>query len=433
VHRALLVRLAVATAVIAAVIAAITYFTLEARLKQRVVDYGRLGLTELVRDVQETMAARFIGGVDALRDVLNSGDSRSYYAGKFVAVQFYDKSLRSIAEQWADDQPAMDAVRTFLASRPFRAPGAEPVMAETVHIGDNLYVFLRLPVTDKEGVTQAYARGLFIVSPEMLREMSSAIGRNVLLVVAIVFAVAAVLYPVILQLMRRLADYSTGLLDANLETMAALGSAIAKRDSDTDAHNYRVTLYAAKTGEAMGLPGQHMRTLIKGSFLHDVGKIGIPDNILLKPGKLDEQEFGVMKTHVEKGIDIVRRSKWLTDAVRVVGDHHEKYAGGGYPNNLSGEGIPLEARIFAVADVFDALTSQRPYKKPLSFEATMDALEQGRAQHFDPRVLDSFGGIARHLYEQYTGHEGDDLRRELESLVERYFSGGMEALRYRSS
>jgi HD-GYP domain-containing protein (c-di-GMP phosphodiesterase class II) len=173
-----------------------------------------------------------------------------------------------------------------------------------------------------------------------------------------------------------------------------------------------------------------MCTLIKGAFLHDVGKIGIPDNVLLKPDKLDDQEFSVMKTHVEKGIDIVKRSSWLRDAISVVGYHHEKYAGGGYPHDLQGGNIPVIARIFAIADVFDALTSERPYKKPLGFEAAMKILDQGRGKHFDPDILDSFHTIARALYDRYSGHERDDLRQELVSLVEKCFSSGLEALRY---
>ena len=137
-----------------------------------------------------------------------------------------------------------------------------------------------------------------------------------------------------------------------------------------------------------------------------------------------------MKTHVDKGADIVHRSSWLQEGTRVVGYHHEKFAGGGYPHGLKGEDIPITARIFAVSDVFDALTSQRPYKKPLSFEETMDILEQDRGRHFDPAVLDAFGKVARELYDRYSGHEGDELQEELASVVMTYFSAGMETLRY---
>ena len=138
----------------------------------------------------------------------------------------------------------------------------------------------------------------------------------------------------------------------------------------------------------------------------------------------------MMKTHVDKGVDIVGRSSWLRDAIAVAGSHHEKYAGGGYPHDLRGADIPVTARIFAIADVFDALTSERPYKKPLSFEAAMEILEQGRGTHFDPEILDAFQTIARELYDRYAGHEGDDLRHELVGLVERCFSSGLEVLRY---
>ena len=123
-----------------------------------------------------------------------------------------------------------------------------------------------------------------------------------------------------------------------------------------------------------------IRILIKGAFLHDVGKIGIRDNILLKPGRLDEEEFEEMKRHVNHGLDIISKSAWLNEASAVVGSHHEKYEGNGYPAGLKGEAIPVLARIFAIADVFDALTSHRPYKKPLSYEETIDILMKGPRQ-----------------------------------------------------
>ncbi len=271
---------------------------------------------------------------------------------------------------------------------------------------------------------------MFAVSPQEMILMRRAMVRNTLIVIAIVVAVSSLLYPVILRLTRRLANYSTNLLDANLETLSVLGSAIAKRDSDTDAHNYRVTLYSTRIGEVLGLTAGDMRVLIKGSFLHDVGKLGIPDNILLKPARLDPQEFSVMQSHVDKGADIVQRSSWLMEGTKVVGYHHEKYSGGGYPHGLKGKDIPVAARIFAVADVFDALTSRRPYKKPLTFEETMDMIELDRDKHFDPAVIDAFGKVARDLYDRYAGHDGADLKDELAAVVAKYFSAGMETLDY---
>jgi HD-GYP domain-containing protein (c-di-GMP phosphodiesterase class II) len=196
---------------------------------------------------------------------------------------------------------------------------------------------------------------MFAVSSEVAEQMRWTISERLPCGNAIVVCVAALLFPVILHLTRRLADYSTHLLEANLETLSVLGSAIAKRDSDTDAHNYRVSLYSARIGQAMGLGRTEMQSLIKGAFLHDVGKLDIFDAVFLKPGRLDDGEFTVMQSHVEKGVDIVQRSSWLRDGIAVAGYHHEKYGGGGYPHNLRGEDIPIAARIFAVAD-FDALT-----------------------------------------------------------------------------
>jgi len=200
-----------------------------------------------------------------------------------------------------------------------------------------------------------------------------------------------------------------------------LGGAIAKRDSDTDAHNYRVSVYSVSLAEAVNVPRDQIQSLIKGALLHDVGKLGIRDNILLKPGKLTDEEFSVMKTHVEHGLEITDRASWLSDAQDVVGGHHEKYDGAGYPAGLTGENIPLTARIFAITDVFDALTSKRPYKEPFSFEETMEILEAGRGSHFDPLLLDAFSRIAKGLYDVYSGKDDQKPRERLKEMTEEYF------------
>lgn len=433
VHRVLLIRLGIATILIAAAITAITYFTQEARLKHQAVDYARMGIRALTTEVQHIMHSRSLDAVDALREYLGQArQSVNYEAGRFVYVQFYDPSLKLVAAWALAGQKDTDRHKAVLSSEPLQRLDAGTVHADMFNINDTPLVRVVMPIANEQGGVGAYARGIFAISAQKAAEMSRTILQNIMIVIVIIVSVAAILYPVILHLMRRIADYSTGLLDANLETLAVLGSAIAKRDSDTDAHNYRVSLYAARVGEAMGLSASDMCTLIKGAFLHDVGKIGIPDNVLLKPGRLDDQEFSVMKTHVEKGIEIVTRSAWLKDAVAVAGYHHEKYAGGGYPNNLRGTEIPITARIFAICDVFDALTSARPYKKPLDFEAAMEILDQDRGLHFDPDILEVFHKVVRELFDRYAGREGDDLRQELVILVEKCFSTGLQALRYGS-
>jgi HAMP domain-containing protein len=196
------------------------------------------------------------------------------------------------------------------------------------------------------------------------------------------------------------------LLEANIEMLEVLGSAIAKRDSDTSAHNYRVTLIALRLAEARGLPRPALQALVKGSFLHDVGKIGISDT---------------MKTHVRHGTDILGRYAWLRDAMDIVGYHHEKFDGTGYLSGLAGEAIPLNARIFAIADVFDALTSARPYKVALSLDAALLTMRPDRRRHFDPELFDLFADMAPSLYAEICVAPPEALTDALQQRMRSYF------------
>ncbi len=249
--------------------------------------------------------------------------------------------------------------------------------------------------------------------------------RTVILTMLVVLASSGLLYPVILHLVNRLTLFSRNLLEANLDTLTLLASAIAKRDSDTDAHNFRVTFYAVRLAESLGLSTSELQALIKGAFLHDVGKIGVRDKILLKAGRLNAEEFSLMQEHVRHGMEIISGSDWLRDAAQVIESHHEKYDGSGYPMGKTGEAIPLLARIFAVADVFDALTSRRPYKEPFSCDAALAILEQGRRTHFDPRVLDAFQPLAPQLYRSCADSDAQQLRNDLRTVITRYFSEGL--------
>jgi HD-GYP domain-containing protein (c-di-GMP phosphodiesterase class II) len=353
VHRVLVVRLAIAAMVIAVAVGIVSYSVQRSQIENDAADLGRRGVVTLLEQVKFVMERQNVNAVTALQEVLAQGGRPAMYrAGSFVYLHIYDRSGTVLADKADTGTPGTDRIGAALAGRTLTFPGPEQDEAQVVRIDGRPFVLVTVPIRGREG--------------------SIVIGTSVLL------------YPIILQLTRRLADYSTHLLDANLETLSVLGSAIAKRDSDTDAHNYRVTLYATRIGEAMNISQADMRVLVKGSFLHDVGKLGIPDSILLKPVKLDEQEFAAMKTHVDKGADIVGRSTWLHEGKAVVAYHHEKFAGKGYPHGPKGPEIPITARIFAVSDVFDALTSHRPYKKPLSFDETMSILELDRHKHFDP-------------------------------------------------
>lgn len=341
--------------------------------------------------------------------------------GHFIFAEIYDAGRRAVAEASLGDAAAVEAAFDRNAHS---FPRDGQAHYDKVILDGKLYlrVLTAMHTPDFEG----FLEGIFQVAPARLERISENVFATVLIVVGVVIGATLFLLPVVIGLNRRQIALSEKLLRANLEILEVLGGAVAKRDSDTGLHNYRVTLYAARLAEELGCSPEEMRALIKGAFLHDVGKIAISDSILLKPGKLTADEFEIMKKHVAHGVDIVARSPWLDDAKSVVAGHHEKYDGGGYPQGLKGEAIPVGARIFAVVDVFDALTSQRPYKAAMPFGQAMRILEEGRGRHFDPAALDAFTRIAPDLHQRFSSAAGpeageDALRDLLLSVTRKYF------------
>ena len=182
------------------------------------------------------------------------------------------------------------------------------------------------------------------------------------------------------------------LKESEYETLQMLGKTAEFKDPETNAHTQRVAYYCKLLARAYGLDENLQDIIFYASPFHDLGKIGIPDNILLKPGKLDDDEFSIMKNHAKIGYEILKgsKSKYLKAGGVIAYSHHEKYDGTGYPNGLKGESIPIFGRITAVADVFDALTSSRPYKKAWSLEEAFDFLIEEKSVHFDPKLVDLF-------------------------------------------
>jgi len=177
------------------------------------------------------------------------------------------------------------------------------------------------------------------------------------------------------------------------QTLQALGTALDMRDAETAGHSDRVTRYALEIGHAMGCTEEEQAELALGAALHDIGKIGIPDAILLKPGKLSAEETAVMRRHVTIGYELVSQHVFLSRAAQIVLTHHESYDGGGYPQGLAGKEIPLGARIFAVADTFDAMTSDRPYRAAMTYEAARQEILRCAGTQFDRDVVEAFLGI----------------------------------------
>jgi response regulator RpfG family c-di-GMP phosphodiesterase len=183
------------------------------------------------------------------------------------------------------------------------------------------------------------------------------------------------------------------------ETLEALGAALDLRDTETAGHSQRVSRYCLEMATAMGASKEELKQILRGSYLHDIGKIGIPDAILLKEGKLTPEEMAVMQSHVRTGYDLVCRIAFLAPAAAIVLTHQERWDGTGYPQGLVGEEIPLGARIFSVADTLDAMTSDRPYRRALPFAAAREEIMRYSGRQFDPAVVQVFLSLAEQVWE----------------------------------
>jgi len=173
-------------------------------------------------------------------------------------------------------------------------------------------------------------------------------------------------------------------------TLEAMGDALDLRDTETEGHSRRVTAYTIELARELGLNPEELRIIARGAFLHDIGKIATPDSILLKPGKLDPDEMKIMREHCERGYQIVRKIPFLKEASQIVYAHQESFDGSGYPRGLRGYEIPLGARIFAIADTLDAITSDRPYRSGSSFVHAIAEISRCSGRQFDPVLVDIF-------------------------------------------
>jgi cyclic di-GMP phosphodiesterase len=210
---------------------------------------------------------------------------------------------------------------------------------------------------------------------------------------------------------------------ANLErsydiTLEALGDALDLKDKETEGHSRRVTAFTIAIARAMGLASDQIRVIARGAFLHDIGKMAIPDDILRKPGKLTPDQTTTMREHCYKGYQIVRKIPFLQDACDIIYSHQEHFDGSGYPRGLKGTEIPLGARIFAVADTLDAITSDRPYRSRQSDAAARTEIEEWSGRQFDPEVVKVFLAMPENIW--------DDLRKQIGNQAQHfpYSTGG---------
>jgi putative nucleotidyltransferase with HDIG domain len=183
-------------------------------------------------------------------------------------------------------------------------------------------------------------------------------------------------------------------------TLQALGDALDLKDRETEGHSRRVTAFTMAIARAMGLPNEQVAMIARGAFLHDIGKMAIPDKILNKPGKLDADEMAIMREHCFKGYQIVKRIPFLSDACDIIYSHQEHFDGTGYPRGLKGTEIHLGARIFSIADTLDAIISDRPYRAARSFEAARDEIVRCAGSQFDPEVVSVFQKMPGEIFQE---------------------------------
>jgi HD-GYP domain-containing protein (c-di-GMP phosphodiesterase class II) len=412
-NRRTAIRIAAVSTLLAAIAAPVAWFVSLESEEESIVALA----TEESRDLLSFNKAMMLNGPEARVQAAEA--ARNIVSGLFDIAEIYSSDGVKLAEALTSEGENVEAMLPKHA-----APNYTEASYESLHLpGERwvLRVFIPLRPEAGHGIS-GYFEGVRVVPEWQKAQVFHSSLIFTLIAVLAALLCGAALYPVMVHLSADNERKAREVLDSHISMMEALGRAIAKRDSDTGAHNYRVAWIASRIAEKMGLAGKEMQSLIAGSFLHDVGKIGIPDAILLKPGKLDAEEFAVMRTHVQQGEEIVRGMGWLDGAHEVVAGHHEKWNGTGYPRQLAGEAIPLAARIFAVADVFDALCSKRPYKQAMAFEQAMAILEKDSGTHFDPAVMQTFAAMAAEIHQRLQLADEDAARYLLEERVREYFS-----------
>jgi len=337
---------------------------------------------------------------------------------QFAGIRLYDKNQKPLFAVWGRPDPGLEAI---MRGEPQRFPAAGTHQDVIVRTDGRMVVRALVALKDPAQRAFGYFEGIYVVPPHTVERIQARVRDALLMILFVTTLTTVTLYPVIVALNRDTLRLTSSLLDSIAELMRVLGSAIAKRDSDTDSHNYRVALYSIRLAEALGRPAHEIAALIAGAFLHDVGKIGIPDTILLKADKLTAEEYEVMKTHVTLGEAIIEESKWLARARDVVACHHEHFDGSGYPRGLQGEAIPFNARLFNVVDVFDALTSERPYKGAMPLAEALATMRGKHAGQFDPVILAAFEQIAATNLAYYGAAEGPRLKANLAASIHLYF------------
>lgn len=381
---------------LSAVAGALAYVVQDARLDGRLLHQAQVESLHLLD------ASYANGDIDQGLGLLTQG--------QFLLARVYDPARKLLGQSIASAAP--QSLANYAAPKPLPFD-LEHAAYQRLQIDSLSALDVSIPLV-REGKTWGLLEGIYLTSLANEQLIREELLSNAMMVVLAALATGLMLYPVTLGLCRKLSGLSATALTGNLEVLEIVGNMIASRDAQSNAHNYRVTLYALRLADEAGLPRSAHTGLIAGSFLHDIGKIAVSDAILLKPARLSETETIEMRQHVGRGVAVVKRSRWLAQAREIIEFHHEKFDGSGYPRGVAGEQIPLAARIFAIADVFDALTSVRPYKSAASLEDALEIITREAGRHFDPQLVASFLLVAAEIHGKWQSAGEDALRAALE-------------------
>ncbi len=308
----------------------------------------------------------------------------------------------------------------------FADQGPGPVFADEPHgtwifADKQLFLNAIIPARDaNQDTVIGYLQAIYRSSAEDTRAIATRILLSCLIGIGSIALVALLLYPALVLLHNRLIKTASELNRANNFLLKQLGSALAKSDVGAAGHNYRVIIYGVRLAEKLKLTRAQIRNYIQGAFLHDIGMLETDQRTLLKPGPLDEKERKKMQEHVKMGGALIKPYRWLKASQNVIAFHHEKYDGSGYPSGISQDKIPIEARIFAIADAFDALSSDRPYRQAREPGSVIDALELESGAHFDPVLLAPFIEMAPQLLSIVSKLEGKSLEKEVNGVLKKY-------------
>ncbi|MBU1041718.1 MAG: HD domain-containing protein [Proteobacteria bacterium] len=347
---------------------------------------------ELNFDVSEMLTRKnepLIQRINVFMEYSNLVEFRIWNRSATLVYSFTTPQL--IGQTFQDDHELMETMGT---GQPSTEIGAADKLENQVLRGHGTLLEMYVPV---------FSSGRIVGAVELYRKVPP---LNIASTQNLVYALAALLLPLLLHVFFygqfklaslklvhsgvQLQQAYTSLAKTSLDSIRSMVKALETRDSVTQEHSEQVVALAVLLGRQLRLSPEDMARLVIGAYLHDVGKIGVPDSILLKHGPLTTEERRIMETHVTKGREIVQEVEFLCLGVDVVQYHHERWDGTGYAQGLAGEAIPVTARIFALVDVFDALMSKRPYKEAFSFKESRDIIRQGSGSHFDPKVAEAF-------------------------------------------